>query len=91
MAGALKKAERRSADLLWVCRRDKGIRSRTAVTLWQALVRPLLEYAAELWSGAITTDMVKRAERVQVTFLRGTLGLHQNGRADDWWPRGLRR
>ena len=79
MEGALKKAERRSADLLWACRSDRGIRPRTAVTLWQALVRPLLEYASELWSGAITTDMVKRAERVQVTFLRGTLGLHENG------------
>jgi hypothetical protein len=76
---AIAKAQRRSADLLWVCRGDKGIRSRTAVTLWQSLVRPLLEYAAELWGGAISKDQEQRAELVQTTFLRGTLGLHRNG------------
>ena len=76
---AIAKAQRRSADLLWVCRGDKGMRPRTAVTLWQALVRPLLEYAAELWGGAITKDQEQRAEFVQTTFLRGTLGLHRNG------------
>jgi hypothetical protein len=76
---AIAKAQRRSADLLWVCRGDKGIRSRTAVTLWQAMVRPLLEYGAELWGGAITKDQEQRAEFVQTTFLRGTLGLHRNG------------
>ena len=76
---AIAKAQRRSADLLWVCRGDRGIRPRTAVTLWQSLVRPLLEYAAELWGGAITKDQEQRAEFVQTTFLRGTLGLHHNG------------
>lgn len=45
---AIVKAKRRSADLLWVCHADKGMRPRTAVTLWQSMVRPLLEYAAEL-------------------------------------------
>ena len=76
---AIKKAKRRSADLLWVCRSDRGIRPRTAVTLWQALVRPLLEYSSELWGGAVTKAQTKAAERVQMTFLRGTLGLHANG------------
>ena len=72
-------AERRSADLLWMCRVDKGLRPRTAVTLWQALVRPILEYASELWSGQIPGYLVDQAEKVQMTFLRGTLGLHGNG------------
>jgi hypothetical protein len=76
---AIKKAKRRSADLLWICRGDRGIRSRTAVTLWQALVRPLLEYASELWEGCATVAQVKKAELVQMTFLRSTLGLHANG------------
>jgi hypothetical protein len=76
---AIAKAQRRSADLLWVCRDDKGIRPRTALTLWQSLVRPLLEYASELWGATITKDQEQRAELVQTTFLRGTLGLHNNG------------
>jgi hypothetical protein len=77
--GALAKAKRRSADLLWVCRGDRGIRPRTAVTLWKSMVRPLLEYGAELWGGKITAGREEEAERVQMIFLRGTLGLHDNG------------
>jgi hypothetical protein len=82
---AIGKARRRSADLLWVCRADRGMRPRTAVTLWQSLVRPLLEYTCELWSGQVPAKLVKEAESVQCTFLRGTLGLHANGSgvADD--------
>ena len=79
VAKAIEKAKRRSADLLWVCRADKGIRSRTAVVLWQSIVRPLLEYASELWSGQVTSTEMKDIESVQTTFLRGTLGLHANG------------
>ena len=44
----IKKVKRRSADLLWVCRSDRGVHPSTAVTLWQALVRPLLEYSSDL-------------------------------------------
>jgi hypothetical protein len=79
LRAAIGKAKQRSADLLWVCRSDRGMRSRTAVTLWQAMVRPLLEYASELWSGQVPNYLVKNAESVQMTFLRATLGLHANG------------
>ena len=79
VSGAILKAKRRSNDLLWVCRSDRGMRPRTAITLWNALVRPLLEYCCELWSGQIPQYLVDQAERVQMTFLRGTLGLHENG------------
>ena len=76
---AISKARRRSADLLWMCRADKGIRPRTAITLWQSMVRPLLEYASELWSDQITVTQAQEAEKVQMKFVRGTLGLHANG------------
>ena len=55
------------------------MRPRTAVTLWQSLVRPLLEYASELWGGQVTQAQVAEAETVQMTFLRGTLRLHADG------------
>jgi hypothetical protein len=77
--GAIVKAERRSADLLWVCRYDAGIRARTAMVLWYAMVRPLLEYASEIWSGQIPDSLATRAETVQLKFIRGVLGLHGNG------------
>jgi hypothetical protein len=79
LIAAIKKARRRSADLLWVCRSDKGMRPRTSIVLWQAMVRPILEYASELWSGQVPAYLAKEAEEVQTVFLRGTLGLHANG------------
>jgi hypothetical protein len=71
----VKKAEFRSNDLLWMCRRDTGIRPRSAATLWKAMVRPVLEYAAELWSGEIPTSLAKKAEEIQTEFARAVLGL----------------
>ena len=69
------KATFRSNDLLWMCRRDAGIRPRSAATLWKAMVRPVLEYAAELWAGEIPKELVKTAEKVQTDFARAILGL----------------
>jgi hypothetical protein len=62
-----------------MCRYDRGMRPRTAVTLWQSLVRPILEYASEIWSGQIPRYLVLKAEAVQLTFLRAALGLHKGG------------
>ena len=75
----IKRAEQRSDDLLWMCHYDRGMRPRTAITLWQSLVRPVLEYASEIWSGQISQSLVDAAEAVQTRFIRGTLGLHANG------------
>ena len=43
--------------------------------MWKALVRPVLEYAAELWAGDIPQKLVKEAEKVQTDFARMVLGL----------------
>ena len=75
----IKKAERKTADLLWLFRRDRGLRPRTAVALWQAIVRPVLEYASEIWAGQAPKYITESAERVQMSFLRAILGLHKNG------------
>ena len=66
-------------DLLWVCRHDRGMRPRTALTLWQALVRPIMEYASEIWCGQVPAYLIEDAETLQLNFLRGTLGLHSKG------------
>ena len=68
-------ARNRSRDLLWLCRRDKGLRPRSAATLWKAIVRPMLEYAAELWAGDIAKEKVREAEKIQTDFARAVLGL----------------
>jgi hypothetical protein len=68
-------ATRVSSELGWLCRRETGLLPRTAASLWKAVARPLLEYAAELWSGDIPKKLVKRAEAVQTNFARSILGL----------------
>ena len=42
------------------------MRPRTAITLSQSLVRPLLEYASELW-GQVLVGLAKEAESVSCT------------------------
>ena len=69
------KAHSRSQDLIWMCKRDGGLRPRSAATLWKAMVRPILEYAAELWAGDIPKVLVTKAEKVQTDFARVILGL----------------
>ena len=76
---AISQAKKRSNDLLYMMRYDRGIRPRTAVTLWQSLVRPILEYSSEIWSGQIPRYLTQKAEAVQLKFLKGVLGLHKNG------------
>jgi exonuclease III len=71
----IKKATSRSRDLLWICGRDKGLRPRSAATLWTAVVRPVMEYAAELWAGEISEEMSKKMEKIQTDFARSVLGL----------------
>ncbi len=67
---AIARANRRSNDLMYMCRYDRGMRPRTALTLWQSLVRPILEYASEVWSGQIPRYLTQKAEAVQLKFLR---------------------
>ena len=76
---AIARAKRRSNDLMYMCRYDRGMRSRTALTLWQSLVRPTLEYASEIWSDQIPRYLMQKAEAVQLKFLRVSMGLHKNG------------
>jgi hypothetical protein len=64
-----------SESLSWMCRRDSGLRPRSASTLWQAIVRPVLEYGSEIWAGDVPKSVEKSAERVQTNFARSILGL----------------
>ena len=72
----LAKATRISQDLSHLCHRDAGLRPRSVATLWKAIVRPVLEYAAEIWAGDLPTDLANRAESLQTSFLRSILGLN---------------
>jgi hypothetical protein len=84
MQRAIAKAENTSKELKWLFRSDRGMRPRTAMTLWNALARPQIEYAAEIWAGEITKEMEERAEQVQMNFAKGILGLPARGVSDDF-------
>jgi hypothetical protein len=71
----IKKAQWRSNDLAWILQREKGMRARSACTLWRAMVRPVMEYAAELWGGDLTQTQIRRMEQIQTDFCRQILGL----------------
>ena len=79
LRGAIADSDKASAALLRVLRLDKGMRPRTAITLWKSLVRPKLEYACEVWNGQVPASLIKDTESVQLRFIRGVLGLHDNG------------
>jgi hypothetical protein len=72
----IEKATWTSNNLAWLVQRDSGMRTRSACTLWRALVRPKLEYAAELWGGDLTQVQAKAMEKIQTDFCRSVLGLH---------------
>jgi hypothetical protein len=65
-----------SSNLAWLVRRDSGMRARSACTLWRAIVRPKMEYAAELFGGDLTVAQAEAMEKVQTDFCRSVLGLH---------------
>ena len=71
----IKKAQWRSNDLAWILQREKGMRARSACTLWRAMVRPVMEYVAELWGGDLTKTQIRRMEQIQTDFCRQILGL----------------
>jgi len=80
----ISKATRRSKDLTWMCRRDNGLRPRSAMTLWKAMVRPIMEYAAELWAGEVSKELMAKVEKVQTDFARAILGVSKIGVSNDF-------
>ena len=48
---------------------SSGFRSRTLLHLWKTECRPLLEYGAEIWSGAISKSWMGKLEALQNKFM----------------------
>ena len=55
---AIQKAQHASNLLIYICRHDKGMLPRAARSYWLAKVRPILEYAAEIWAGDLPQILV---------------------------------
>ena len=54
------------------------MRPRTAIAHWKNSVRPVCEYACELWEGEISATWVTKLETIQYSFGKAALGLHAN-------------
>ncbi len=67
------KASRVSKFLLWITRRGRGLRPRSALYLWNSICRPLLEFGCEVWGPVITNAQRNSLEGVQTSFLQSLL------------------
>ena len=69
----IKTATKVSNFLLWVIRRGRGMRPRSAMYLWNAICRPLLEFGCEVWAPVITDRQKASLNLVQMEFLKSLL------------------
>ena len=71
-----KKAQARSQVTRWLGAQKDGLRPKTGLLLYQLLVRPVLEYGAQILS--YSNPILKKFERLQLFILKRCLGLAQN-------------
>ena len=60
------------------CGKINGLAPRSAIHLWNSLVRPILEYSSELWAGDLSAKQRSKVLRMQSQFLKGLLRLPQD-------------
>ena len=71
--------------LLWQGYGACGISPLAYTRLWECTGRPKMEYACELWEGAVSDTWVTRLEAVQ--YRLGKAVLHQKVIRQEWLPR----
>ena len=59
----------------------RGLRPRSLLHLWAVYCRPKVEYASELWEGAVSESWVVKLESLQTMVMRVTLGTPDNASA----------
>ena len=89
----LEKAERNMRAAMGMGTRTNHLSSKAAICMWKALIRPVLEYAAEIWG----EKEWKKAEILQRTMAKRILGMKQRTSNEaalgdlGWWPLKARR
>ena len=89
----LDKSERNMRAAMGMGTRTKHLSVKAAVGIWKAVVRPVLEYAAEIWGDK---DW-KEAEILQRTMAKRILGMKERASNEavlgdlGWWPLKARR
>ena len=89
----IERAERYKRAAMGMGNRTKHLSVRAAVSIWKALVRPVLEYAAEIWGEKDWEE----AEILQRTMAKRILGMKMRAPNEavlgdlGWWPLKARR
>ena len=60
----------RTNRVAWKLLKGRKVRPRTAVYVWNTLVRPMAEYACALWANKMTMEQERKLEAVQTMFLK---------------------
>ena len=60
----------RTNSLIWRLTNGRRVRPRTAIYARNAMVRPVLEYASEIWAHELSEDQETRIEKIQRRFVR---------------------
>ena len=61
----LTRAKLALSALMYQCGGSDGLRPHTAIAHWKNSVRPVCEYACELWEGEISATWVTKLETIQ--------------------------
>ena len=72
------KARERSNLITWVTKGKSGLRPRTAIHLWNTMVRPILEYGDAIWEGEVSNKWITKFESLHCSFLKTILGVHSS-------------
>ena len=64
--------------VLWQAGGGDSLPARIVVRQWIAMVRPIVEYGAELWHGEISKSWSKKLERLQRSLCSAVLKLQGN-------------
>ena len=89
----IEKAERNMRKAMGMGNKTKHLSAKAAIGLWKALIRPVLEYGAEIWG----ESNWKEAETLQRTMAKRILGMNEKTSNEavlgdlGWWPLKARR
>ena len=76
------KAEKRLKLILRLCNTRRGVSQRLLILLYESCVRPILEYASEVW-GDVSKTNAQRLTTVQHHALKASLGVNRRSHTAD--------
>ena len=89
----IEKTERNMRKAMGMGNKTKHLSAKAAIGLWKALIRPVLEYGAEIWG----ESNWKESEILQRTMAKRILGMNEKTSNEavlgdlGWWPLKDRR